>query len=227
MIDEPAEAEPGPATLTEPRRLRALELALVTLTSFLPAILFSLEIWWTGDAPTAETAFVSLERILYAVLSLSLLVYVLRRQGRNLRAIGVTFQRADILWVLPLLFFSRVLWGEAAGVISQLELSTIPPPAMDPSWIAWLAVLPSAACEELIVRAFLMTEVAALTGTMALAVVASVGYQTLYHLYQGTAPALASAGMFFVFAVFYASTRRITPVVLAHALLNFWSMAAR
>ncbi|HET9208960.1 MAG TPA: hypothetical protein VFR03_01105 [Thermoanaerobaculia bacterium] len=30
-----------------------------------------------------------------------------------------------------------------------------------------------------------------------------------------------AAGSFFVSAVFYASTRRITPVILAHSLRNF------
>ena len=70
-----------------------------------------------------------------------------------------------------------------------------------------------------------MTEVAELTGRMGIAVFVSVGFQTLYHLYQGTPMALVNAGAFFVSAVFYASTRRITPVIVAHALHNFWVLS--
>lgn len=89
-------------------------------------------------------------------------------------------------------------------------------------WLTWLSVVPGAAAEELIVRAYLMTEVAELTGRMWIAVLASVGFQTLYHLYQGTPYALVSAGSFFVAALFYANTRRATPLILAHAWHNFW-----
>jgi membrane protease YdiL (CAAX protease family) len=91
--------------------------------------------------------------------------------------------------------------------------------------MAWLSVVPSAAMEELIVRAYLMTEVAALSGSMGLAVTVSVGFQCFYHLYQGVPAALYHVGTFFAYAVFYAYTRRATPVVLAHALENFLIMA--
>jgi len=75
--------------------------------------------------------------------------------------------------------------------------------------------------EELIVRAFLISEVAELSGSMPFAVFVSVAFQTSYHLYQGTPAALVAAGTFFVSSVFYASTRRITPVILVHTLYNF------
>jgi hypothetical protein len=56
-------------------------------------------------------------------------------------------------------------------------------------------------------------------------VLVSVGFQTLYHTYQGTPAALMAAGTFFVSAAFYANMRRITPVILAHSLHNFLYLA--
>jgi len=70
--------------------------------------------------------------------------------------------------------------------------------------------------EELIVRAYAMTEVLGLTGSGALAVLVSVGVQTFYHLYQGIPLALAHGATFSVFSLYYLKTRRIAPVVLAH-----------
>jgi len=55
------------------------------------------------------------------------------------------------------------------------------------------------------------------TGSAALAVAASVGLQTAYHLYQGAPNALAAGAGFLLYACFYARFRRILPVILAHA----------
>jgi len=61
-----------------------------------------------------------------------------------------------------------------------------------------------------------------LTGSTALAIVASVALQTSYHLYLGTASALAAGAAFLVSACFYARFRRLTPVILAHGLWNLY-----
>lgn len=70
--------------------------------------------------------------------------------------------------------------------------------------------------EELIVRAFMMTEVKALTGSAVIAIVASVLFQSAYHRYQGVLPAVLYSSMFLVFALYYAIAKRVAPVVLAH-----------
>jgi membrane protease YdiL (CAAX protease family) len=76
--------------------------------------------------------------------------------------------------------------------------------------------------EEMIARAFTMSEVEALTGSAGLAVVASVALQTSYHLYLGLPNALAVGATFLISACYYARFRRITPVILAHALWNLY-----
>jgi membrane protease YdiL (CAAX protease family) len=74
--------------------------------------------------------------------------------------------------------------------------------------------------EELIVRAYLMTEIRELTGSATLAVIVSATVQTSYHLYYGWKGALAMGFMFLIFSIYYARKRRITPVILAHAVLD-------
>jgi membrane protease YdiL (CAAX protease family) len=70
--------------------------------------------------------------------------------------------------------------------------------------------------EELIVRAYLMTEVEYLSGSINLAIILSVLIQASYHYYQGAiAPLVISVG-FTIFAFSYAKTRRIMPIILAH-----------
>jgi membrane protease YdiL (CAAX protease family) len=82
--------------------------------------------------------------------------------------------------------------------------------------------------EELIVRAYLMTEVIALTGSEAVAVVLSVVVQSSYHLYYGWGGAIAISFQFLVFAIYYAQTRRALPIIIAHgfydviALVRLW-----
>jgi hypothetical protein len=225
-VISPAAAESATAS----RRLRLAELVLVVAVGYLPSVVYALHAWWNGVAPPAEDALSSLSRILRAVIAIAVLVYVLHRRGWTLVTIGLTVRWSDLPWALLVLFFSRLLMHvvaiRLAGFGESLPERSGPASAGLVAWMA-LVIVPSAAAEELIVRAFLMTEVAALTGSMAIAVLASVGFQTLYHLYQGLPSALMAAAMFFVFSVFYANLRRVTPLVLAHSLHNASLLALR
>lgn len=206
-----------------PRRLRVFELALVVATGFLLSTFWALESLWTGEPLPAETWVTGVERTIDAALGIALLGYVLYRQGRSLGSLGLTAKLSDVGWALLIMFFTRLIQMPIG--LAMAPFDPTPSPVAEPGWL--VAVIPSAAKEELIVRAFLMTEVAALTGSMGVAVVASVVVQTLYHLYWGVPAALVCAGGFFVSSVFYANTRRITPVIVAHALYNFWVFAVQ
>lgn len=215
----PETSMPDPAS----RRLRIGELALVVGVGFLGSSLSSLRAWWTGAAAVPyATAFGEVLQIFHAGLAIAVLAYVLYRQGRSLRAIGLTFRASDVAWALPLVFSFHLLSQATGRVLLAYSVHFPHAPQSVPSGLYWLAILPMAAKEELIVRGYLMTEVSALTGSMPFAVFASVVFQSFYHLYQGTPWFFVHLGGFFAFAVFYATTRRITPVILAHALYNFW-----
>ncbi|HEY3570523.1 MAG TPA: CPBP family intramembrane glutamic endopeptidase [Thermoanaerobaculia bacterium] len=219
-----APAEPAEMTPESSRRFHYFEIALVLGVGFLWAVIYSLRAWWSNRGLSPETELGSLDRILDAGLSISVLAYVLYWQGRSLRTLGLIFRRSDLVWAVVIVGFDWLMMMAIRQNVRGLAWKHFPVGTVGP--LQWLAVIPSAAKEELIVRAFLMTEVAELSGSWALAVLTSVGFQTIYHLYQGTPAALMAAGGFFVSAVFYASTRRITPVILAHSLHNFWIMAS-
>jgi membrane protease YdiL (CAAX protease family) len=74
--------------------------------------------------------------------------------------------------------------------------------------------------EELIVRAYVMTEIKNLTGSWVLAALVSTAVQTSYHLYYGWTLALALGCQFLVFSIYYARTRRAMPVVIAHGVFD-------
>ena len=78
--------------------------------------------------------------------------------------------------------------------------------------------------EELIVRAYLISEVQSLTGSALIAVVLSVVLQATYHLYQGPASFVIYAAMFAVFSIYYVQNRRIVPVILAHFYFDFMAV---
>jgi len=72
--------------------------------------------------------------------------------------------------------------------------------------------------EELIVRAYLMTELRELTGSVTLAAAASLVLQTSYHIYYGWAGMLSVGFIFIVFAACFMIWRRAFPIVVAHGI---------
>jgi membrane protease YdiL (CAAX protease family) len=79
--------------------------------------------------------------------------------------------------------------------------------------------------EELIVRRFLTEELAALGINVMIAAVMTAILQASYHLYQGTWNAVAAFPLFLVFALYYAKTRRIWEIVLAHLWIDLMALA--
>lgn len=77
--------------------------------------------------------------------------------------------------------------------------------------------------EEILVRGYLMTEIIELRSSVVLATFVSIALQTSYHLYYGVVGALSVGGAFAVFALYYAKTRDLMPVILAHL---FWDLTA-
>jgi len=232
------EADARHAAEADPKEesLRILELGLVLAIGFGYSLVASLHHWWHGvthgsGSPGTDPMWSALWDIARSAPAICVLLYVLSRRGRGLRQLGVTASWSDLplglalavlsFFPLQLLivlrsklplseFFTRMDW-------SALRLST---DALAP--IVMAGILCVAANEELIVRAYMMSEVLDLTGSAFLAVASSTCLQALYHLYQGRWWALSHAMTFLVYSLFYWKTRRATPVVLAHFAHNFW-----
>jgi membrane protease YdiL (CAAX protease family) len=111
----------------------------------------------------------------------------------------------------------------------ELEFGHAPPRYISPLVGAGMAVSLLFAVinpffEELIVRAFLISEATLLTGSAGLAVILSVLLQTSYHLYQGIPNAVGDGLIFLAFSTYYAKTRRLWPVIFAHLWLDLFAV---
>ena len=75
-------------------------------------------------------------------------------------------------------------------------------------------------------RAYVMTEIKELTGSNMMAIVSSVLLQASYHLYYGWIGALSIAFPFFVFvfAIYYARSRRAVPIIFGHAVFDLYGL---
>ena len=229
--------EANPNTIVEAKsdNLRWFELALVLLLAFGSSLAFAIHALIHGVADW--TAYGN-ERWIYSAFHefscLALLGYVLNRRGLRFRDLGLKWSGRDVLigvglYALATFAHSIGYWLIQAGQHTITGFYATPVRAAQifghPTALAFLFAFLNPFFEELIVRAYLMTEVSKLTGSMALATFVSVLLQSAYHLYYGWTGAAAMAFLFSVFAVYYALTRNATPVVIAHFLLDILALA--
>ncbi len=219
-----------------PRAVRLVELVLVLAVAFLSAGIGSVRALLTGHAAYLGTHDADARwRVVYVishqVVGLALLVYVLYRQGRTLADLGTTVVGRDALRAVGICLFGVLAFvvcylaigawhgaGRAAGTHAEQVVNPLAGLGVTVGSVIWVIVNPF--FEELLVRAYTMTEVLWLTQSGALAVLVSVVIQAFYHLYQGVPAALGHAATFLVFSLYYLTTRRIAPVVLAHLYLD-------
>lgn len=163
------------------------------------------------------------------IIALALLVYVLRRRGLGLHSLGFKWSAKDAIsgvWVMVAAVAMRysgtilVRWflvetiGSVGVVHSAQQVFGQPTLIAVPYWLL------GPVFEELIVRAYLMTEVLELTGSSVLAILVSSILQTSYHLYYGWYGALQLFFVFLTYAVYFAIWKRALGVIVAHELMN-------
>ncbi len=169
--------------------------------------------------------------------SLLLLAYVLSRRGLgfkslglrwSLRGVGVSVLLTGLSYAVYTLGF-MVVYAVHYSMYGSLRTGTTSSDFFaHPSAMAIPYSLLNPFFEELIVRAYLMTEVIDLTGSSTLAVALSVTIQFSYHLYYGWVRAISLSFLFLVFALYYLRSRCALPVIIAHgffdvqALLRLW-----
>lgn len=216
-------------------RLRWFELGLVILVAF-GGPLFT-AVYSLGTQVTSTLASSTNGRWAYdfvhAATALLLLAYVLSRRGADFRKIGLRWSVRDVAIGAPLVIISyavqRLGYQSIRYIYFVLFLSR---PSYRPAsaffghlgWFAVVFALFNPFFEELIVRAYLMTEIIEMTGSSALAVIVSVGVQSAYHLYYGWAGALSLACQFLVFSLYFARWRRALPLVVAHGFFDVYGI---
>lgn len=211
--------------------VRWFELFLVLLVSFGNFILSSLSLLAGGASQAFSSPNIKWAApFIQEATALLVLAYVMRRRGLRIRDLGLRWSlramgiglvltgvayTAYICGYSALSLLHRLLFASATRGTSAGEIFGYPSLLM----VAFVLLNPF--FEELIVRAYLMTEIKALTGSWTLSVVLSVLVQTAYHLYYGWTIALALGCQFLVFSIFYAKTRKATPLVVAHGLFDW------
>jgi membrane protease YdiL (CAAX protease family) len=83
-----------------------------------------------------------------------------------------------------------------------------------------LAATANAVLEEVVVVGYLMTRLRDLGWRPWHAVAASALLRGSYHLYQGVGAFIGNAVMGVVFALYFRRTRRVLPLIVAHAILD-------
>ncbi|MGO4122702.1 CPBP family intramembrane glutamic endopeptidase [Arthrobacter sp. YAF16] len=109
--------------------------------------------------------------------------------------------------------------GRALGITTAII-----PSALDSYWwtvpVLILSAIRHGIVEEVIVVGYLLDRLGKFGWGMPLAIFASSMLRGSYHLYQGFGPFIGNAVMGVIFALIYTKTRRVMPLVIAHALLD-------
>jgi membrane protease YdiL (CAAX protease family) len=175
--------------------------------------------------------------IIFALVPVLLVIYFLTDQrqstpgaphgGSAFRKLGFDFARPgrDLLQGLGLAALIGIpsLGLYAAGRALGITTAIIPS-ALDAYWwtvpVLVLSAVRHAVVEEVIVVGYLLNRFGTFGWSVPLAIFASSMLRGSYHLYQGFGPFIGNAVMGVVFAWLYTKTRRVMPLVVAHALLD-------
>jgi membrane protease YdiL (CAAX protease family) len=172
--------------------------------------------------------------IIFALAPVALVIYFLteswpagERGTSGFRRLGFDLARPgrDLLQGLGLAALIGIpsLGLYAAGRALGITTAIIPS-ALDSYWwtvpVLILSAIRHGIVEEVIVVGYLLDRLGKLGWSMPLAIFASALLRGSYHLYQGFGPFIGNAVMGVVFALVYTRTRRVMPLVIAHALLD-------
>jgi membrane protease YdiL (CAAX protease family) len=218
----------------EEKRQRWFEVCLVMLVACGGYVLFALYLLINGPSVAPQSSSLkSGGSIVHEVTALLVLGYVLSRRGRRFANLGLRWSQSDVGMGLLVAAVSYAAYELGHTLVQTVHHSVYGswatgPTAKDffahPSVLAIPLSLLNPFFEELIVRAYLMTEVIELTGSSTLAVALSVFVQFSYHLYYGWGGAISLAFFFLALALYYVRSRRAFPVIIAHGLLDIYAL---
>jgi membrane protease YdiL (CAAX protease family) len=216
------------------KRVRWLELSLVLVIAFGGSFLSSLYVLHAGKAGVPIVSEFRWARgFVQEIPCLFLLWYVLSRRRLSFRDIGLRWSVRDLAVGLGIAVVSYIAYIVGGFVVYLVHHAFFPPgtsgvSAADLSSHSSLLAIPFALInpffEELIVRAYLMTEVKALTGSWFLAAISSVAIQWSYHLYYGWDVSLSIAFSFLAYSIYFVRAQKATPLVVAHGLQDIWAL---
>lgn len=223
------------------KQLRIVELVMVLSLAILPGFLSALFNYLGYIKYDYTTGNVQINYILQIVQQLLVLVvffYVLYRQGRSLEFIGLDFSWRDFYrgFALLLIFYGvnffinriiNIVTLLAGGDIINKLPDNIEMFSQGPiGLITIVFIIVNSLYEEIVIRAYFISEVKDMSGSSVLAVTLCVLLMTSYHIYQGLLPLISIATIFLVFSIYYVKKKRIMPVIIAHSYMNLISFIA-
>jgi uncharacterized protein len=176
--------------------------------------------------------------IIFALVPVLLVIYFLTDQrqaagpdgghtGSAFRKLGLNFARPgrDLIQGLGLAALIGIpsLGLYAAGRVLGITTAIIPS-ALDAYWwtvpVLILSAIRHGVVEEVIVVGYLLDRFGKFGWSVPVSIMVSSLLRGSYHLYQGFGPFIGNVVMGVVFAWLYTRTRRVMPLVIAHALLD-------
>jgi membrane protease YdiL (CAAX protease family) len=218
-----------------PRRTLAEETLVVLSLSLLASAVFAILTLFEFPVEGARVASVSQSTMLarqvlgslFGLAPVWLVVYLVRRSGEGIRALGLRADRVrdDVLHGIAL--FAVVGLAGIGVYLAAVELGVnrfvVPVPPLGHWWTVPVLVLnaiEAALLEEIVVVAYLVTRLRQLGLTESASVGASALLRGTYHLYQGWGGFLGNLAMGALFGTVFSRTRRVWPIVVAHLLLD-------
>ena len=206
-------------------------LALSLLASAVYAIISVLEAPIRGVTVASASQSAVLARqvagVAFGLAPVWLVVYLVRRSGEGLGAIGLAWDQPRRDLALGAALFAVVGLGGIAVYLAAVELGVnrfvVPVPPLGHWWtvpVLLLDALEAALLEEVIVVGYLVTRLQQLRLGPGAAVGASALLRGTYHLYQGFGGFFGNLAMGVLFGLVFVRTRRTWPLVIAHFLLD-------
>lgn len=168
-----------------------------------------------------------LANVVFGLAPVWLVVYLVRRDGEGLGAIGLGTDglardagRGVVLFALAAVAGIGIYLTAVALGVNRF---VVPVPPLGHWWtvpVLVLTAIEAALVEEVIVVGYLITRLQQLGSTAAAAVGASALLRGTYHLYQGWGGFAGNLALGVFFGAVFVRTRRTWPLVVAHLLLD-------
>jgi membrane protease YdiL (CAAX protease family) len=218
----------------EEKRRRWFELFLVLSLSLGIVLLNSFYLLKNAPAVALKmSALRSMYGFTHEGLSLLLLAYVLSRRRLRLQDLGLRWSKRDAIPSIVVTVLGGLSYVTGAILLQAVHSGLYGSISRGPGARQFFSgptiwslpfVLLNPFFEELIVRAYVMTEIKALTGSTIGAIASSVVLQASYHLYYGWMGALSLVFPFMVFAIYYSRSRQAVPIITAHEVFDLYGL---
>ena len=216
---------------TMPRRALRLELGLVMLLAFMPAILGLLFGVTAAEPPERQPSIgqavaAVLLTIFFTWSPLVVLGYLLRNNREGPATLGLTRPGARDLGAGLLLWMAShavvLVLSPLFSALGTNEVQFLPEGL--PIWFlsvqSLVIAVTAGVTEEVLVRGYAQTRLEQLGLPAGAVVLVPTALWSVLHVYQGVGAAATIFGLGMLWAVWFHRTRRLWPLILAHTLFD-------